>query len=53
MPDAHAFAMEQMRRSVQRCTSVDEMRQLTLRAIDLMETQRQVFLQMMRSPTRL
>ena len=41
---AHAFELELTRREVQSCTDLDHMRQLTLSVLDLMEGQRQFFL---------
>ena len=41
---AHAFEMELTRRQVQACTDLDHMREITLSVLDLMEGQRQFFL---------
>jgi len=41
---AHAFELELARRQVRACTDVDHMREITLSVLDLMEGQRQFFL---------
>ena len=41
---AHAFEMELTRRQVRACTDLDHMREITLSVLDLMEGQRQFFL---------
>ena len=41
---AHAFEMELVRRQVRACSDLDHMRDLTLSVLDLMEGQRQFFL---------
>jgi hypothetical protein len=41
---AHAFEMELTRRQVRACTDVEHMREITLSVLDLMEGQRQFFL---------
>ena len=41
---AHAFEMELTRRQVKACTDLDHMREITLSVLDLMEGQRQFFL---------
>lgn len=43
--DAHHFAVEIVRREIQSCEDIDQLRALTLQVVDLMEAQRQWFLQ--------
>ena len=40
----HQFEMERTRREVMACSDLDYMRQITLSVLDLMEGQRQFFL---------
>ena len=40
----HQFEMEMTRRQVMTCSDLDHMRQITLSVLDLMEGQRQFFL---------
>lgn len=41
---AHEFEMEIARRQVEKCMDIDHMREITLSVLDLMEGQRQFFL---------
>ncbi|MFZ9655828.1 MAG: hypothetical protein ACO29V_09285 [Limnohabitans sp.] len=43
MNTANAFAEEQLRRAVLSCKDIYEIRQLALRSLDMLKTQRQVF----------
>lgn len=40
---ANAFVEDEIRRAVMKCESLNELRQLTLRTLDLLKMQRQVF----------
>jgi hypothetical protein len=50
---AHAFEMELARREVKRCQDVHHMRELCLSVIDLLEGQREFFLDQILSERRL